>query len=515
MKVNIRRLAPVGLYISLASVLAAAGYYIVQKRFDWVLGLFLGLIVIGVALYGILDPGRVRLALTGRQARYGSNATVLTIAFLGILIVVNVLIYNNSKRWDLTQDKTHTLAPETINALKKASSKVMAVAFFTPQTPSDTARQLLTDFKANSGGNFDFKFINPVDDPIAAQTAKITQDGSIVVQLGGRQEVVKSTTEQELTAAIIRLSASGQKVVYFLTGHGEYDPNGSDNTSLGQVKAAMEAKSYVVKQLSLITDHKIPDDAAVIIVSGAQKPVSTDEVNLIKDFVTRGGGLIVMADPTPVTQFGDSPDPLADYLDQSWGIKLGNDFIIDQSSQYASLAVADPNGYGNHAITSNLKGKYVVFPAARSVQIRSMDNITQVDLAKTTTAAYAETDLAALKQNQAQFNQGKDTAGPVPLAVAAENSTTSARVVVVGNSSFAINAYFPSYGNEDFFMNSVDWAAKQDILISLTAKSSTQRVLVPPQTAAMGLILLGSVFVLPGSILAIGILVWVQRRRRG
>jgi ABC-type uncharacterized transport system involved in gliding motility auxiliary subunit len=515
MKVNIRRLAPVGLYLALVSALAAGGYFIVQKRFDWVLGLFLGLIVIGIALYGILDPGRVRQALTGRQARYGSNATIITIAFLGILVVVNVLIYNTSTRWDLTQDKTHTLAAETIDALKKVKGKITAEAFFTARISSQTARQLLTDFKANSGGNFDFKFIDPEADPVAAQMAKITQDGSIVVQLDGRQEVVKNVAEQDLTAAIIRLSASGQKTVYFLTGHGEYDPNGSDDSSLGQAKTALETKSYVVKQLSLITEHQIPADAAVIVVAGAQKPVSADEVNLIKAFVDKGGGLIVMSDPTPVTQFGDSPDPLADYMDQSWGVKLVNDFVIDLSAQPNSVAVADPNGYGNHAITDNLKGKVVVFPAARSVQIRSMDNITQVTLAKTSTQSWAETDLAALRQNQIQFNQGTDIAGPVPLAVAADNSTTTARVVVIGNSGFAINAYFARYGNEDFFMNSVDWTAKQDSLINLTAKSTTQRVLVPPQTAALGLILLGSVFVLPGSILAIGIMVWVQRRRRG
>lgn len=516
MKVNLRRFASGGLYLSLASAIIAFGIYIVQKRFDWVLGLFIGLFFIGFALFGILDPARVRQALTGRQARYGSNATIMTIAFMGILVVVNLLIYNNSKTWDLTQDKTHTLATETINTLKQMQGKVSVLAFFSSRTSSDSARQLLNDYKNASAGKFDYKFVDPEADPVAAQMAKITQDGSLAVEVGQRQEVITSPTEQTLTAALIRLSSSGQKSVYLLSGHGEYDPSASDDSSIGQVKIDLEAKSYVIKQLNLLVDHKIPEDAAVIIIAGAQKPVSTDEVNLIKDFVAKGGGLIVLADPTPVTQFGNSPDPLADYLDQTWGIKLDNDFVVDLSAQPNSVAVADPNAYGNHPITNNLKGKtVVVFPAARSVEIHTVENVTPVILAKTSSQSWAETDLEALKQNQVQFNQGTDVPGPVSLAVAADNSNTKARVVVVGNSGFAINAYITRYGNEDFLVNSVDWTAKQDNLINLTPKNTTQRVLAPPQTYTMGLILLGSVFVIPGFVVALGIIVWVQRRRRG
>src|SRR5215510_8607208 len=54
-----------------------------------------GLIVLGLAVYAILEPDRVRRFLTGRQARYGSNALIMSIAFAGILIIGNVLAYQN------------------------------------------------------------------------------------------------------------------------------------------------------------------------------------------------------------------------------------------------------------------------------------------------------------------------------------------------------------------------------------------------------------------------------------
>jgi ABC-type uncharacterized transport system involved in gliding motility auxiliary subunit len=64
-------------------------------------------------------------------------------------------------------------------------------------------------------------------------------------------------------------------------------------------------------------------------------------------------------------------------------------------------------------------------------------------------------------------------------------------------------------------INSVDWAAAQEGLISLTPKENIERLIIPPGRYTMNLILLGSVFILPGLILLAGVLVWVQHRQRG
>jgi len=62
----------------------------------------LGVVILGIAVYAILEPEKTRQALTGRQARYGSNIVVTSIAFLGILFVINWLVFNNPKNWDVT-----------------------------------------------------------------------------------------------------------------------------------------------------------------------------------------------------------------------------------------------------------------------------------------------------------------------------------------------------------------------------------------------------------------------------
>ena len=127
----------------------------------------------------------------------------------------------------------------------------------------------------------------------------------------------------------------------------------------------------------------------------------------------------------------------------------------------------------------------------------------------------SETDLQSLSDNKVNYDSGIDIQGPVSLAIAAENTTTGARVVLVGDSDFASTSNFAQYGNGDFLINSIDWAAKQENLINLTPKSSTERILVMRDQSSMGLILLGTVFLLPGIVIISGVAVWIQRRRRG
>ncbi len=93
MKTAQRRFAPFGLYLALLAAIVSAGLYIVEGQITLPLEISLAFIVIGLAIFVILDPQRVRASLTGRQARYGSNALVMIIAFLGILIVINFVAY--------------------------------------------------------------------------------------------------------------------------------------------------------------------------------------------------------------------------------------------------------------------------------------------------------------------------------------------------------------------------------------------------------------------------------------
>jgi ABC-type uncharacterized transport system involved in gliding motility auxiliary subunit len=439
------------------------------------------------------------------------------LAFIGIVVVLNYLVYANPKSWDLTEDKQFTLAPETLNTLSSLSEEVTAQAYYSSRLPMDTAEDLLERFKQNSNGKFDYVFIDPDENPLAAEQAKITQDGTIVLSMGEIQQPVRFASEQELASGLVRLMNPTASTVYFLTGHGEYNPEDTGDQSYSLVKRTLESKNYTVKVLNLLAENKIPDDAATIIIAGPRQPLGQAEVDLLKGYLEAGGAVIAMLEPLPVTEFGDAPDPLADYFSGDWGIDLGKDIIFDLNSQqpFAPFAAA----YGRHAITEPIQNVTSQFPTARSVRASATAGAgaSLVELVLTSQQSWAETSLEGIAEGtaQIQFDDGQDVPGPVPLAVAAEKLENQARLAVYGDSDFAMDVNFPAYANGDLMINTVDWAVGQEDLISLTPKNQTPRMLVPPQAMIMNLIFLGMVIILPGLALLGGIIVFMKRRRRG
>jgi len=472
----------------------------------------LGVTILGFAVYVILEPEKIRQSFTGRQARYGSNIVVTSIAFIGILFVINGFVFNNPKNWDVTQDKSNTLAPETLQALQSLPNPVNAVAFYASVSP-ESATELLEKFKSNSNGKFDYQFVNPDTDPVAAREAGITGDGKIMLVMGDQKEIANFASETELTKALIKLINPETRAVYFLTGHGEATLDFSDR-SFSTAKQTLESKNYMVNSLNLLADNKIPDDAQAIVIAGPTKQVSDYEVQLLKAYVDAGGSLIVMEDPLLLTEFGDAPDPLSDYLANDWGIVLNNDIIIDLNSQQVLNAISA--SAGEHPITNNLSANYlVIMPQARSIGLTTPpDGVTQSGLLYTSQNSWGEVNFTNAQGDQISFDP-EDNPGPLTMAVAGENSSTSGRVVVFGNSFFATNEAFDAYGNGNIFVNSVDWAAEQENLINITPNTPTTRSFTPPSQIQLLIILLGSILVIPGMIVFAGISSWVSRRRRG
>jgi ABC-type uncharacterized transport system involved in gliding motility auxiliary subunit len=509
--------------ISIIALVVGIGYYIVLHQWDLFLQICLGLFIIGLAIYVALDPGVVRKSLSGRQGRYGSNAFLLIIAFLGILVVINYLVYKNTKRWDLTADQTNTLSKETLDVLSNLSGTVIAKAFYTADatlaSSKEDAKSLLDLYVYEGDGKFQYEFIDPNKDPVSAQEAGVTRDGSVVLYMGTSKQPVTSVSEQELTGAMVRLMNPGTHVVYFLTGHGEFPIEGGGGQTYSQLITALESKNYTVSSLNLLATQQIPQDASVIVIAGPQKPISVSEVSLLDGYLKNGGSMVVMEEPTLLTQSGNPPDPLLNYLAETYGIVLGNDIIVDvtgdQSLQQPLVVIGIPNS--QHAITQGLVQTATGFPTARSVTADDSlgKEYSKTNLVSTVEQSWGETDMTSVQNQTYEFNQGMDIPGPVSLGVATEGISNNTRLVVFGDADFALDINFGFYGNQDLIVNSIDWAAKEDSLINLTPKTTVDRYLVQPTPYMLGMILLGSLVILPGMVIVAGIATWLMRRRQG
>lgn len=491
------------------------------SQFQLPLQISAALTVLGVAVYAILEPESVRTFFSGRQARYGGNTLVLVIAFVGIIFFSNWIVETNSNikeatSWDLTEGRVNTLSPELEAAMNDLPGNMTAIAFYS-QIPADSTRALFDKMKTASGGKFDYSFVDPVDDPVAAKQAGVTGDGKIVLQMNGRSEIAAYADEGEILTAMNRLLNPEARTVYFLVGHGEHDINDAGDNAFSRARETLEKKNITVKTLNLLAENRIPADAEAIIVAGPTKPITPNESSLLINYALHGGSLIVLENPVPLTDFGDAPDPLADSLASVWGLRLRNDFVVDTNSDKIQNAVGawtDPQ----HPVTATML-LATVMPLTRSIEIQARDGFTQTALLQTdpNVDSWGETDFSPLEGTTTTaigYDPETDTAGPVVLAAASENAD-GGKVIVIGSSTFAVDTYFDTYGNGDLFVNAVSWAAGQGKSYDVTPKDVTQRVFNPPSQVSGLLINIGSVCLIPLIVIGLGVYAWFSRRRRG
>lgn len=517
--------------ISTALLAAAQGVITLQllpplespERLINALWISLGLTIIGIGVYAFLEPARIQKFITGRQAKYGGNTIIAVLAFVTTLVIVNFLAFDNPYQVaDMTEDQANTLAPEMIAALEAMPEKVTATAFFTQNRSTESAEQLFGNIKASSNGKFEYEFVDPNRDPQRARLAGITGDGKVLLQMGERSEIAASASESEILKTMIRLINPEERVVYFLTGHGERDPErtNEDNTSLTRAGTTLKNKNYVVSSLSLLAENSVPEDADLVVIAGPQQPLSTKEIELLRAYLNNGGALLVMLDPLVLTDFGETTDPLAAMLAEDWGITINNDFVIDLASSDPTLGIGFAESYDTgHPITSQIFNLDSFFPLTRSLTLDfSKQGVQLNQLVSTTDRSWGERDFDSLTEAgwPPSYDETTEVLGPLALAAAGENLSTGGRVVVFGTSQFASDQVFDSgYGNSDIFVNAVDWAAEQENITNITPKQPVSRIFLPASQLRIFMLMLVVGLIMPGIFIVLGVFTWLQRRRQG
>jgi ABC-type uncharacterized transport system involved in gliding motility auxiliary subunit len=473
---------------------------------------------------------RIEFEPLTRGQKYGVSTVVAVVLVLAIVVFLEVLSYNHNKQFDLTKDKRYTVSMESTNLMKSLTGELKAVAFFSKDEVKAKVGDLLEQYKYASGGKFEYRFVDLYLSPGEAKTYTVTEDNTIVLVYGDRQERVVLTEadimgsgEQKLTNAMLKVTSTEPKTVYFLTRHGERDIALETEEGFSRIKTRLESQNYIIKPLDLIASPAVPDDAATIIIAAPQKDLFDAEITALTDYLNKGGSLLVMLDP------GTEVSKLVAMLKRI-GIAMPGDVVIDRDSKVLGgdylLPVA--SSYLKHPITKDLT-VLSFYPYARSVVI---DEAAAKDagwslgyLVNTGTNSWAEMDLSALRAGKAEFNKGVDIAGPVAVAVegtkeiAAGSETTEqpkeARIVVFGSSSFVANSYYlmaeSNAANVDIFLNSANWLAGNENLISIHTKERTATPLF--LTGYQGLLIfLVCVVLVPLAVLGVGIFIYFRRK---
>jgi ABC-type uncharacterized transport system involved in gliding motility auxiliary subunit len=478
-------------------------------RFWWPLVVAGIVLVVLSALPRLADARR---SLGGRTMRYGLHAALSIALVIGVIGFVEAISVRHSARLDLTENKRHSLSPQTIQLLKNLKSEVNAVGFFRSDQPGKrVAEDLFKQYASQSGGKFTWKVVDPDRDPALARRYAVESYGTIVLETKNRSEKVNDAEEEKLTNGLVKLTREGKRVVYILQGHGEHELGNTDRPGFSEAKTALERANYDVKPLVLAREGKIADDAAVVIVPGPRTDLFPPEVDALDGYLGRGGKVLAMVDP-PFPQ--KVQDAAIKRLLGRWGVTLGENLIVELSPIGRLFGIGPEvpiiQQYEPHPITRDLAGITTLFPITRTVDPAkpAPAGINVTPLARTSPDSWGETDRQALEQGTAKPDP-QDPKGPLSVAVVATKD--KARLVVYGTSNLATNQFLNLQGNRDFFLNTVSWLAEEEDQISVRPKDSRQSPIF--LSARQGqLVFWLPVIVLPGLVLAGGVAALIRRR---
>ena len=174
--------------------------------------------------------------------------------------------------------------------------------------------------------------------------------------------------------------------------------------------------------------------------------------------------------------------------------------------------VALVTSYDSHAIVNDLKRTVTGFPLSRSLEIKSGDKTNIEKLFSSSDSSLATTKLDSPDINP---KDPKNTNGPLLLAAAgtykSAKENSQGRFVVMGSSSWAANSFISFNGNRDLALNTVNWLASDEDLISIRPKERDDRRITLTQ-AQMSWVRMTSQFLLPLIVIFAGVSVWWRRR---
>ena len=489
----------------------------------WAIGapaVALGKIALATAFftfYGVTNFGDLGKAASSRGTFFVAVSAVSSLVVLLILVFANYVAARNPKTWDLTKNQIHTLAPDTVKTLEGLKADVTATAFYTASEPQfGVLTEMFKKYEGKSE-HFKYEFVDSIKDPLKTKQFNVRKDGPrVVVKLGATESRFQEPSEEALTNAIVKVTHSATKKVYFTAGHGESDPDDTGETGMSEVKKRMDNEGLKAEKINLASVTEIPADAQALVIAGPAKPFQPGEVDTVRKFLDGGGKAFIMVEPPPT-------DSGLETLLRAWSVQADVAMVVDPVSRLfgANEVVPVVQNYNTESeIVKDFKLN-TVFPTARPLTVlHEQGNTAEAKpVALSMPSAWGETNPSGnVKRDE------NEKGGPFPLVVQVTKDTTAtpagltkrgdqARLIVSGDRDFATNKFRTAFGNEDFFLNCVNWLSEQTerITIRPRLRDASRLYLTPAQQAT---IFFMAIDVLPVTLLAAGLVVWLARRSK-
>ena len=106
--------------------------------------------LVAIAIYALLRPQDLERAFGGRSVRYGSNAVVLSVVTIGIVVLLNYLSTRYYKRFDVTEGDLHSLSPQSIQIVSELDSEIEIIGVYPSGQDQVQFEQWLDEYRAHT-----------------------------------------------------------------------------------------------------------------------------------------------------------------------------------------------------------------------------------------------------------------------------------------------------------------------------------------------------------------------------
>jgi ABC-type uncharacterized transport system involved in gliding motility auxiliary subunit len=454
-------------------------------------------------------------SLKARQTKYAAYATSYVLVVIAAIVIANVLADRYNKSYDSTVNKRYSLSEQTAKIVKGLTQPA-TITYFNQSTRFHEGKDLLDEY-ANLSPKVHVEYVDADKDPQATREAGVSKYGTAIVQIGLKKEEAKNMTEEGVTGAFIRDLKSTTRSVCFVAGSGEHQLDDSEREGLSHFKDGLAKEDYQTKSIDLLQKAEVPEDCTALVIAGPTRNYEQFEVDALKKYVEGGGRALFLLDP-PLklghSEIADN-DALTNLL-SSWGITADKDLILDLNplGQIAGVGpqVALVTTYDSQPIVNDMKGVATGFPLSRSLEIKNADKTSVQKMFDSSDSSLATSDLSSPSVN---MKDPKNKQGPFTIGAAGTYTTgkenSQGRFVVVGSSSWIANRFFDWNGNGDLALNTINWLASDEDLISIRPKQEEDRRITMTH-AQMSWVRVTSQFLLPLIVVFTGVGVWWKRR---
>ena len=300
--------------------------------------------------------------------------------------------------------------------------------------------------------------------------------------------------------------------IYFSESNGEasrYDRFDNGISRLAGLLRQLGASLH-----SLDWRSRFPLNADLVIIAGPVTDITADQTARLWSYVTNGGRLLFLANPTVETTGGSALPVTGGLFQLLWndmGLRGRNDVVVmETTNSSASTEVTEEvdsaqstglianfitaNITETHPITADLEGDLAFF-ISRSIEYdASIRDVNTTALVSAASDFYGESAYTTYLQTGAfQYDSALDTGrGPLALAVAFEDPLIGTRIVLIGDRQFVTNgagfqtsppgsASFVNPANVRFTLNAITWLLdKENVTLSLPTPGPTSTPSLTP-----------------------------------